>query len=634
MPTPQRIFIANRGEIVARVARTAAALGIETVAVAVRHAVPRFLAQEVTHLHLIEQESSDFYLDAKNLIALAQQHQCDALHPGYGFLAENAAFAAQVSAAGLLWIGPAAQTIAEMGDKHAARQVAKQAQVAVVPAVYIAADSNAAATAKALENFAAQHGMPAIVKAVAGGGGKGMRVVHAAQQLHEAVQATAREAQTLYRNAALLVEKYIATPRHIEVQLVGDQQGQLIVLGERECSLQRRFQKIIEEAPAPCLNDAQRQDLHAAAVRLGKQVSYYSTGTVEFLFDAEQGEFYFLEMNTRLQVEHTVTEEVYGVDLVAAQIKLATGASLDQLWGKAHRARGHSIQVRLYAEDATRDFLPAPGRLLAFTPYHGTGLRWEIGCEAGSEVSAFFDPLLAKLIATAENRELAITRLQQALARTFMAGVKTNLVFLQTLLAHEKFQQAQVSVNFVTHNSKQLLQMLQDEGKAQQDKLAKIATCVLENFSGKDHSLARIFAKKINTDEREMVILSTHHEGDRQVGCGIYAGTSFFNFVQHQQAVTVGCAGHVHRAVREQDVQQAETQASAAGALLAPVPGRVAAVKVVAGDVVQEGMVCVIIESMKMEFALKAQGQGKVQAVKVAAGDLVSDGETLVVFAS
>ena len=629
---PKRIFIANRGEIVARIARTAAALGIETVAVAVRHAVPRFLAQEVTHLHLSGQESSDFYLDAKNIIALAQQHHCDALHPGYGFLAENADFAEQVSIAGLLWIGPAAQTIAQMGDKHAARQLARQAQVAVVPAVYIAADSSAAETEKALDNFNAQHGMPAIVKAVAGGGGKGMRVVHDAPQLHEAVQATAREAQTLYRNAALLVEKYITTPRHIEVQLVGDQQGQLIVLGERECSLQRRFQKIIEEAPATCLSDAQRQDLHAAAMRLGKQVSYYSTGTVEFLFDAEQGEFYFLEMNTRLQVEHTVTEEVYGVDLVAAQINIAAGASLDTLWSKAHTARGHSIQVRLYAEDATRDFLPSPGRVLAFTPYHGTGLRWEIGCEAGSEVSAFFDPMLAKLIATAESRELAIARLQQALARTFMAGVTTNLVFLQTLLAHKSFQQAQVSVNFVTHHSQQLLQTMRDRSEARRDDLAKIAAWLLENLRGKDHRLARIFAKTIDTSE-DVVILSVHSEGDRQVGCGIYAGVSFFHFVQHQQAVTVGCAGHVHHAVREQGVQQAETQASAAGALLAPVPGRVAAVKVVAGDDVQEGTVCVIIESMKMEFALKAQGQGQVQAVKVKAGDLVSDGETLVMFA-
>lgn len=634
---PQRIFIANRGEIVARIARTAAALGLETVAVAVHHSVPRFLAQEVSRLHYISQESSDFYLDAENLIAIAKKENCDAVHPGYGFLAENAAFAEKVSAAGLTWIGPAAQTIAQMGDKHAARQIASKAKVAVVPAVFIAANSSGAATQQSLTEFATQYGMPAIIKAVAGGGGKGMRIVHDTQQLLEAVQATAREAQTLYRNAALLVERYVASPRHIEVQIVGDQQGQLAVLGERECSLQRRFQKIIEEAPATCLSDAQRKGLHNAAQRLGQHVAYYSTGTVEFLLDAEQGEFYFLEMNTRLQVEHTVTEEVFGVDLVAAQIKIAAGEGLDTILGSTRQPRGHSVQVRIYAEDAERDFLPAPGRLLAFQPYHGTGIRWEIGCDAPSDVSPFFDPLLAKLIATAAKRELAISRLQQALARTFIAGTKTNLVFLQTLLAHQDFQQANLTVNFVTQNITQLLQTMQDRGKTQQDALEKIAQFLLTHYgtAGKDSNLARIFAPSTTTAAAEVVILQSYAEA--QVGCGIYADL-FFYFALHRQAqgtaVTVGAKGHLHHATTEQVTWEAETQANTASTLLAPVPGRVAAVKVKAGDAVTEDTVCIIIESMKMEFALKAQGHGYVQAVKVKAGELVNDGETLVVFAA
>ena len=634
---PRRIFIANRGEIVARVARTATALGMETVAVAVHNAVPRFLAQEVTRLHLIEQESSDFYLNTKNLIALAKEEGCDALHPGYGFLAENATFAEKVTAAGLTWIGPAAKTIAQMGDKHAARQMATEAKVEVVPAVFIAADSSDAATQKILAEFASQHGMPAIIKAVAGGGGKGMRVVHDASQLCEAVQATAREAQTLYRNAAVLVEKYIAAPRHIEVQIIGDQRGQLAVLGERECSLQRRFQKIIEEAPAACLSDTQRKGLHDAAQRLGQHVAYYSTGTVEFLLDAEQGEFYFLEMNTRLQVEHTVTEEVFGIDLVAAQLSIAAGERLASILPTKRTPRGHSIQTRIYAEDAERDFLPAPGRLLAFQPYHGTGIRWEIGCDAPSDVSSFFDPLLAKLIATAENRDLAISRLQQTLARTFIAGVKTNLVFLQTLLAHQDFQQARLTVNFVAQNITQLLQTMQDEAATRKAELEKIAEFLLEHYDaeGKDRGLSRIFAKKTSAVNTKVVILQSHADDEVKVGCGIYASVSFFHFVLHRQAqgtaVTVGCDGHLHHAATEQVTWEAETQASAAATLTAPVPGRVAAVNVKAGDVVEDGTVCVIIESMKMEFALKAQGQGCVQEVKVAAGDLVSDGETLVV---
>ena len=633
---PRRIFIANRGEIVARIARTAAALGIETVAVAAHHAVPRFLAQEVTHLYLIAQESADFYLDTENLIAIAEEEGCDALHPGYGFLAENAAFAEKVTAAGLTWIGPAAKTIAQMGDKHAARQIASAAKVAVVPAVFIAANNSAAATQNSLAEFSAQHGMPAIIKAVAGGGGKGMRVVHDAQQLSAAVQATAREANTLYRDAAVLVEKYIATPRHIEVQVVGDQQGQLVVLGERECSLQRRFQKIMEEAPA-CLTATQRESLHTAAQRLGQHVAYYSTGTVEFLFDAEQDEFYFLEMNTRLQVEHTVTEEVWGVDLVAAQIRIAAGASLDSLLRNIHEPRGHSIQVRIYAEDAERDFLPAPGRLLAFQPYHGTGLRWEIGCDAPSDVSPFFDPLLAKLIATAETRQLALRRLQQALARTFIAGVTTNLVFLQTLLACENVQQAQVSVNFVAQNIAQLLQTMQDNATALQTELEQIAEFLLERYGaeGEDRDLARIFANKTRKTDTEVVILPSHSDDEVRTGCGIYAGVSFFHYVLHHQtqgtAVTVGCNGHLHHAATEQATWEVEAQTDAAGTLTAPVPGRVAAVKVKAGDDVEEGTVCAIIESMKMEFALKARGPGRVQKVAVNAGDLVGDGETLVV---
>ncbi len=631
---PRRIFVANRGEIVARVARTAAALGIDTVAVAARHAVPRFLAQEVTRLHLVAQESSDFYLDADNLIAIAKAESCDALHPGYGFLAENAAFAEKVTAAGLTWIGPAATTIAQMGDKHAARQIAMAAKVAVVPAVFIAADSSVAATQKILAAFSSQHGLPVIIKAVAGGGGKGMRVVHDAQQLLAAVQATAREAQTLYRNAALLVEKYIATPRHIEVQIVGDQQGQLIVLGERECSLQRRFQKIVEEAPATCLAETQRQGLHDAAQRLGRHVAYYSTGTVEFLFNAEQGEFYFLEMNTRLQVEHTVTEEVFGVDLVAAQIKIAAGESLDPLLCSKRKPGGHSIQVRIYAEDATCDFLPAPGRVLAFHPYHGTGIRWEIGCEAARDVSPFFDPLLAKLIATAEKRALAISRLQHGLARTFIAGVKTNIAFLQTLLAHENFQQAHVSINFVAQNITTLLQTMQDN--AQQTELEEIAEVLLEHYGaeGQDRGMARIFAKK--TRDTAVMILQSYTDDEVQAGCGIYAEVSFFHFVLQRQAqgmaVTVGCGGRLHHAATAPGTWEAETHTSAAGTLTAPVPGRVAAVNVKARDDVEEGTVCVIIESMKMEFALKAPGAGSVQEVRVAAGDLVSDGQTLVVF--
>lgn len=630
----QRIFIANRGEIVARVARTAAVLGIETVAPVARATPPRFLAQEVTRFCYIEQETADFYLDAEQLIALAHAEGCDALHPGYGFLAEQAAFAEKVTAAGLTWIGPAAETIAQMGDKHRARQVAANAGVAVVPGVFIAEELSDAELQKITKDFCAQHGLPVIVKAVAGGGGKGMRVVHAAQQLSAAVQATAREARTLYRQAAVLVEKFIATPRHIEVQIVGDRHGQLVVLGARECSVQRRFQKIIEEAPAQ-LAAAAQQGLHAAAQRLGTHVAYYSTGTVEFLLDAEHGEFYFLEMNTRLQVEHTVTEEVFAIDLVALQLRVAAGERLDCTQLEPLTPRGHSIQARIYAEDASRDFMPAPGHLRCFQPYHGPGIRWEIGCDAPSAVSPFFDPLLAKLIATAADRQLAISRLQQALARTFIAGVHTDLALLHTVLAHQDFQAAQLTVNFIAQHLPQLLQTTAQSCNEQQARREKIAAALLADTTSGDRALQHIFRK--DPADSDIVMLRCIETPAGQYGCGIYAAETFFQFVRYPQAdklcVTVHCDGHLYTATTAAQDWQENSQPRSAQALTAPVPGRVAAVNVKADDTVNAGTVCVVIESMKMEFALKAEGRGRVQRVTVASGDLVSDGQTLVIFA-
>ena len=559
--------------------------------------------------------------------------------PGYGFLAENAAFAAKVIDANLNWIGPAAATIAQLGDKHQARQLATEAGVAVLPALYIDAPEAATVTQQ-LAAFSAQHAPPYIIKAVAGGGGKGMRVVHDVQQLAAAVQATARAAATLYHNAAVLVEKFVTTPRHIEVQLVGDQQGQLAVLGERECSVQRRFQKIIEEAPAVRLSDAQRTALHAAARRLGEHVAYYSTGTVEFLLDAESGAFYFLEMNTRLQVEHTVTEEIFGVDLVAWQIKIAAGESLERSLLNPLPPQCHSIQVRIYAEDAARDFLPAPGQLLAFCPYQGSGIRWEIGCDAPSEVSSRFDPLLAKLIATAASRTDACQRLQQALARTFIAGVHTNLAFLRVVLDHADFRQARLTVNFIAQKLPQLLQTLQANAAARQEQLAQIAAQLLEHYGNEAETqqLQQIFRRRARPAAVEMLILQCQTDGKVRHGCGIYAARQFFHFVLHAQdnktTVTVGCDGYLQQAVAADSDWETEASTDTARELRAPVPGRVAAVNVAMGDEVEAGTVCVLIESMKMEFALKATGRGCVQQVSVKSGDRVDAGALLVTFAA
>jgi 3-methylcrotonyl-CoA carboxylase alpha subunit len=450
----KKILIANRGEIAVRIMRACRELGIRTVAVysdADKNSIHAQYADEAVHIGAAPPKES--YLNADVLLHAALSTQADAIHPGYGFLSENASFAAAVDSAKLTFIGPSADSIRAMGDKAESKIRMKEAGVPTVPG------------AEGLESFpefaqAAQDiGYPILVKASAGGGGKGMRIVWDANDLPEEIDAARREALHAFGDDRLLIEKYIADAHHIEFQVFGDKYGHLVHLFERECSVQRRHQKIIEETPSPLLTPELRTRMGEAAVKAAKAVGYYNAGTVEFIFDptfsspalsADEG-FFFLEMNTRLQVEHPVTELTTGLDLVQWQIRVAAGEhfpySQEQL-----TQHGHAIECRIYAEDPANGFLPSTGKLLQFIEPRGPGIRVDSGFRAGDEVTHFYDPMLAKLIVHAENRTAATQKMQAALREFVVHGVVTNIDFMQVVLSHPDFANGKVSTRWVETN--------------------------------------------------------------------------------------------------------------------------------------------------------------------------------------
>ena len=439
----KKILIANRGEIAVRVIRACREMGIASVAVyseADRQALHSRLADQA--LCIGPAPAKESYLSGERILAAAHESGAEAIHPGYGFLAENAPFARAVQAAGLVFIGPPPAAIEAMGDKGRARQQMQASGVPVVPG-YQGPDGPAV-----LAEQAAQIGWPLLVKAAAGGGGKGMRVVSGPDELEEAIQAARREAQHAFGDGRLILERYIPRARHIEFQVLGDAHGHLLHLFERECSVQRRHQKIIEESPSPLLDDALRQRMGAAAVAAALAVGYYNAGTIEFIVDPLTRDFYFLEMNTRLQVEHPVTELVTGLDLVQWQIRIAAGEALPFRQEELSQ-RGHAIECRLYAEDPANNFLPASGTLLRFVEPSGPGVRVDAGVSSGSEITIHYDPLIAKLSVWAADRPGAIARMQSALRATVLLGVINNNPFLQAVLAEPDFQAGAVFTTWV-----------------------------------------------------------------------------------------------------------------------------------------------------------------------------------------
>ena len=453
-----KVLVANRGEIAVRINQTLRAMGIAPVAL---YSDPDAGAPHVTTAEqavaLSGSTAEETYLNIPRIIQAARDCVADAIHPGYGFLSENPQFARACRQAGIAFIGPTADSMALLGDKLRSKEIAQRAGVPVVPGSAECLPGDPAAA-----EFADRWGFPLLVKAAAGGGGRGMRVVNGRQELDAAIELASREAQAAFGDGRVFLERYVTNPRHVEIQVLADGSGHTIHLGERECSIQRRHQKIIEETPSPALTPELRQCMGAAAVAVAREAGYVNAGTVEFLLDSRTGEFYFLEMNARLQVEHPVTEAVLGLDMVEWQLRIAAGGRLT-LRQEDIRPRGHAIECRIYAEDPYHDFVPSTGPLLRWRPPSGPGIRLDNGVTQGQEVSIYYDPMLAKLIAWAPDRNLSLWRMDVALSQFLVLGVITNIPLLRAVVGHPQFQRGEYDTGFLEWNPAVTMPALTDE---------------------------------------------------------------------------------------------------------------------------------------------------------------------------
>jgi len=657
-----KLLVANRGEIACRVIATARRLGIETVAVfsdADRQARHVALADEAAHIG--PAPAAESYLRGERIRAAARATGAGAVHPGYGFLAENADFAAACAADGLIFVGPGAEAIRAMGSKSAAKALMAEAGVPLLPG-YHGHDQDDAT----LEREARAMGFPLLIKPVAGGGGKGMRVVRAAGELGEAVAAARREAEAAFGDPGLLLERYLERPRHVEVQVFCDTRGNGLHLHERDCSIQRRHQKVVEEAPAPGLDPALRAALGEAAVRAALAIEYRGAGTVEFLLDGD-GRFYFMEMNTRLQVEHPVTEMVTGLDLVEWQLRVAAGEPLP-LAQAAIPLRGHAVEMRLYAEDPERGFLPATGRIahLRF-PAAAAHTRVDTGVESGDTVSVHYDPMIAKLVCWGEQREQALRRAAQALAATEIIGPRTNRAFLHAIVTHPQFRAGEVDTGFIDRHGDGLLA----QAGAALPEAPAIAALWLAATRAEAAAAAhgpspwtRLPAWRLNLPACERLDLSTTQGETVAITVAREAGVlraalpgearslalvaidgariRFADGERLAEARVLADGDHLHvfraaaqAALEVQDPRHHRRSAEAgAGSLLSPMPGRILEVMVSAGDRVERGAPLLVLEAMKMEHTVQAPIAGEVTKVNFAAGDSVpSEGLELLVIA-
>ncbi|NML92404.1 acetyl/propionyl/methylcrotonyl-CoA carboxylase subunit alpha [Novosphingobium olei] len=604
----QSLLIANRGEIACRVIRTARALGIRTVAV--------YSDADVNALHVRSADEAvrigpaparESYLVGEKIIAAALATGAEAIHPGYGFLSENAAFAQAVLDAGLVWVGPKPASITAMGLKDAAKARMIAAGVPVTPG-YLGEDQS-------LERLHAEAdaiGYPVLIKAVAGGGGKGMRRVDASAEFAEALASCRREAASSFGDDRVLIEKYILSPRHIEVQVFGDAHGNVVHLFERDCSLQRRHQKVIEEAPAPGMDEATREAVCAAAVRAAKAVDYEGAGTIEFIADGSEGlradRVWFMEMNTRLQVEHPVTEAITGVDLVEWQLRVASGEPLPKKQGEL-RINGWAMEARLYAEDPTKGFLPSIGRVDDFR-YPTILARIDTGVEAGAEISPFYDPMIAKLIVHRPTRSEAIKGLRQTLDEGMVGPLVTNAGFLWRLLGHAAFEAGVVDTGLIERN----LETLAVRPEPSPEALALAATR-LAGTPG-DTPWSSQSGLRLNAPARRDVRLADQF--GRRFEAALPDGPVFDGWpAEAETGVDEGGERFVLRLAR---TEGGAGGLASDGAIRAPMPGRVISVDVADGERVTKGQKLLVLEAMKMEHALTAPFDGTVTGLTVEAG--------------
>ncbi len=658
------LLIANRGEIACRIARTARRMGIATVAV--------YSDADANALHVKAADRAvsigpaparDSYLNIPRIIAAAREAGADAVHPGYGFLSENPAFADACAEAGLIFVGPPAAAMRAMGSKSAAKALMERSGVPLLPG-YHGENQDAAFLAEQ----AVRIGFPVMIKAVAGGGGRGMRIVDAANDFAPSLAAARQEAASAFGDDRVLIERYLEHPRHIEVQVFADTHGNVVHLFERDCSAQRRHQKVIEEAPAPGLDAARRAAMGAAAVAAASAVGYVGAGTVEFVANADG--FFFLEMNTRLQVEHPVTEMITGLDLVEWQLRVAAGERLP-MTQDAIRIDGHAIEARIYAEDPARDFAPSTGRLALFrTPDASEAVRVDTGFATGDEVSVHYDALLAKLICRGRTRDEALRILRRALADTDVVGVTSNLDLLYRIAAHPDFAAGGIDTGFIADHADTLLMpqrapptdvlaaatlgMLHDEA----DAAAREAAAGNDPYSpwqARDQwwpnaspdaictssTATRNFRSACNATARHggsplasawCRVLSVR-AADGRLDLTLDGVRQRISVIRQGEIVTVRRRGETWRLRLPDPISAAAEADDAGGRLVAPIPGQVTQVMAEPGMAVSRGQVLVVLEAMKTVFRLAAPADGVVATVSCQAGDAVIEGQTLVAFA-
>ena len=631
------ILVANRGEIACRIMQTAQFMGIKCVAVFVdadKDAPFVKMADEAIKL-------SSSYMDGSAIIEAAKQSGAEAIHPGYGFLSENSAFARKVKSNKLIWVGPSPHVIKVMGDKLKAKELAEKSGVPTLPMT---------SSIKDVKSI----GYPILIKAAAGGGGKGMRIVKKENELKDAIVSAKREALSGFGDDRIFIERYVEKSRHIEIQILGDEYGNIVHLGERECSIQRRHQKIIEESPSPRIDPFLREEMGQAAVKLAKKIKYCSAGTVEFLFDDKTDEFWFLEVNTRLQVEHPVTEEVTGIDLVAEQIKIARGDELEFVQDDIDW-HGHAIEARLYAEDPGNNFLPEIGVLHAYDTSLASEVRWDSGVEKGSVIGTDFDPMLSKVISWAPNRLDAANKLARGLEKAHMGGVVTNRQFLISCLRNESFLNGNTTTDFIEREVLETKKNLSANELhqtsiavalwlAQQNRVSDPVTSFMPaNWTNGRMPYQRVkllFAKdeievkyKLNRDNLYEVLGSTceiYHCDSAGIDMEIDSHRFYSHVNKVDSEILINMPfGDVNASVLPRFLEPGNDVPE--GGLIAPMPGKVIDVKVKKGSKVKTGDTLVIIEAMKMEHSIKATEAGKIAKVMIQLNDQVDNGATLLV---
>ena len=636
--TIKKLLIANRGEIASRIISSAHDMGISCVAIYTEADKDTPYVREADQAFKL----SDSYLNSKEILDIALKSNSDAIHPGYGFLSENAAFANQVKKLNIKWVGPSSNAIKKMGDKLTAKEIAIKVNVPTLPMTSDPKKANSI-------------GYPILVKAAAGGGGKGMRIVEKAKDLKESIKAAEREAEGGFGDKRVFLERYIKRSRHIEIQILGDAFGNIVHLGERECSIQRRHQKIVEESPSPMVDEEMREKMGEAAIKLASKLKYESAGTVEFLVDEKTKEFWFLEVNTRLQVEHPVTEEVTGIDLVKEQLRIASGEELGYEQEDID-FYGSSIEVRLYAEDPGNDFLPVTGKMIAFEPSDDPLVRWDVGIESGSNITANFDPLLAKVISFGETRLEAANKLALALENSHFGGMKTNRDYLVSILRSKEYLDGDTTTDFVERiNLNSEVDLTVEEifnfakvGAMWMQGKNRSEAMVLQNIqSGWNNARLPYQEVKLSLDDQEYRVKYKSLKD----GNFVSAESEIIRmFDWHEDFIDVEISNVRYRSkiTMDDDLLLIQThkgnllfkilpkfninqEEAIKGGLTAPMPGKVVEIKIKKGSNIKKGDTLLILEAMKMEHKVLAPDNGKIKEVLIKENDQVENGQTLVV---